>query len=135
MNSPPHQMPVPTCHADGACGRPPRFQAYLDAADGTGPVHTSAEACSDHLGDMVQALTDWARGRHLTGAQLRLFAIDRPADGTDGTGSSTDGTGSSTDSTDGTGSTGSGTPPGPGERGRGGPDTLSLAVSTMRLTE
>lgn len=128
MNSPPHPMPVHTCHADGACGRPPRFQAYLDAADGTGPVHTSAEACSDHLGDMVQALTDWARGRHLTGAQLRLFAIDRPADGTDGTG---------------TGSTDSGIPPGPegrgrGDRssgGRGGPDTLSLAVSTMRLTE
>jgi hypothetical protein len=124
MNSPPHPMPVHTCHADGACGRPPRFQAYLDAADGTGPVHTSAEACSDHLGDMVQALTDWARGRRLTGAQLRLFAIDRPADGTD-----------STDSTDGTDS---GTPPDPGGRGRGGrggPDTLSLAVSTMRLTE
>jgi hypothetical protein len=129
MNSPPHPMPVHTCHADGACGRPPRFQAYLDAADGTGPVHTSAEACSDHLGDMVQALTDWARRRRLTGAQLRLFAIDRPADGTDST---------STDSTDSTDGTDSGTPPDPagrGRGGRGGPDTLSLAVSTMRLTE
>jgi hypothetical protein len=104
MTPPPYPMPVHTCHADGACCQPPRFQAYLDAADGTGPVHKSAEACSDHLGDMVQALTDWARGHRLSGAELRLFAIDRPGE--------------------------SSTPPSPG-----GPDTLSLAVSTIRLTE
>lgn len=103
----PHPMQVHTCQADGACCRPPRFQAYLDAADGSGPVHRSAEACSDHLGDMVQALTTWARRRQLSDAQLRVFAIDRPAD--------------------------DGTPPGPG--GQGGPDPLSLAVSTIRLTE
>lgn len=102
MTPPPHPMPVHTCHTDGACGRPPRFRAYLDAADRTGPVHTSAEACSDHVSDMVQALTDWARGRRLSGAQLRLFAIDRP---------------------------------GEGSAPRGEPDTLSLAVSTMRLTD
>ncbi len=102
MTPPPHPMPVHTCHTDRACCRPPRFRAYLDAADRTGPVHTSAEACSDHLSDMVQALTDWARGRRLSGAQLRLFAIDRP---------------------------------GEGSAPLGGPDTLSLAVSTMRLTE
>ncbi len=107
MNCPPHTKQVHTCHADGACGRAPRFQAYLDAADGTGPVHRSAEACSDHLGDMVQALTSWARGRQLSDAQLRVFAIDRPDEGS--------------------------TPPGTG--GQGGPDTLSLAVSTIRLTE
>lgn len=104
MTPPPRPMPVHTCHADGACCQPPRFQAYLDAADGTGSVHKSAEACSDHLGDMVQALTDWARGQRLSGAELRLFAIDRPGE--------------------------SSTPPSPG-----GPDTLSLAVSTIRLTE
>ena len=45
MTPPPHPMPVHTCHTDGACARPPRFRAYLDAADRTGPVHTSAEAC------------------------------------------------------------------------------------------
>lgn len=110
MNRPPHSLPSPvhTCHADGTCCRPPRFQAYLDAADRSGPVHKSAEACSDHLGDMVQALTDWARGHQLSGAELRLFAIDRPGE-------------SST------------APPGPSDHG--GPDTLSLAVSTIRLTE
>jgi hypothetical protein len=108
MNPPPHPYPMHahTCHADGACCRPPRFQAYLDAADGAGPVHKSAEACSDHLGDMVQALTDWARGHQLSGAQLRLFAIDRPG--------------------------GSSALPGPA--GQGGPDALSLAVSTIWLT-
>jgi len=102
MTPPPAPMPVHACHAGGACCQPPRFQAYLDAADGTGPVHTSAEACSDHLSDMVQALTDWARGRRLSGAQLRLFAIDRPGGGS--------------------------APP-------GGPDSLSLAVSTIQLME
>jgi len=102
MTPPPHPAPVHTCHTDGACCRPARFRAYLDAADGTGPVHTSAEACSDHLSDMVQTLTDWARGRRLSGAQLRLFAIDRP----DAAGALP-----------------------------GGPDTLSLAVSTIRLME
>lgn len=107
MNCPPYPKQVHTCHADGACGRPPRFQVYLDAADGTGPVHRSAEACSDHLGDMVQALTSWARGGQLSDAQLRVFAIGRPGEG--------------------------GTPPGPGAPG--GPDPLSLAVSTIRLTE
>ncbi len=109
MTSPPHPHPtqVPACHADGACCRPPRFRAYLDAADRTGPVRKSAEACSDHLSDMVQALTEWARGHQLSGAELRLFAIDRPGE--------------------------SSAPPGPG--GQAGPDTLSLAVSTIRLTE
>jgi hypothetical protein len=109
MTPPPHPHPtqVQTCHADGDCCRPPRFRAYLDAADGTGPVRKSAEACSDHLADMVQALTEWARGHQLSGAELRLFAIDRPGEST--------------------------TPPGPG--GQAGPDTLSLAVSTIRLTE
>lgn len=107
MTPPPHPMPLHACDADGACCRAPRFHAYLDAADGAGPVHKSAVACSDHLGDMVQALTEWARGQRLSGAELRLFAIDRPG--------------------------GSSTSPGPG--GQAGPDPLSLAVSTMRLTE
>jgi hypothetical protein len=107
MTPPPFPHPMHACHADGACGRPPRFQAYLDAADGTGPVHESAEACSDHVGDMVQALTDWARGHQLSGAELRLFAIDRPGECS--------------------------APLDPG--GQAGPDTLSLAVSTIRLTE
>jgi hypothetical protein len=108
MTPPPHTKQAHPCHADGACGRPARFQAYLDAADGTGPVHRSAEACSDHLGDMVQALTIWARRLQLSDAQLRVFAIDRPGEG-------------------------SGALAGPG--GQGGPDPLSLAVSTIWLTE
>ena len=106
MNSPPPPMQAHTCHADGTCCRPLRFQAYLEAADGAEPLSESAEACSDHVGDMVQSLTAWARGRQLAGAQLRVFAIDRPADGHRA----------------------------PGRGGPGGPDMLSLAVSTIRLT-
>ena len=106
MNPPPPPMHAHTCHTDGACCRPLRFQAYLEAADGTEAQCGSAEACSDHLGDMVQSLTAWARGQQLAGAQLRVFAIDRPADGS--------------------------CPP--GRAGQGGPDTLSLAVSTIQLT-
>jgi hypothetical protein len=107
MTPPPHPKQAHTCHADSACARPARFQAYLDAADSTGPVHRDEEACSEHLGDMVQALTSWARGRQLSHAQLRVFAIDRPGEGS--------------------------TLAGPA--GAAGPDTLSLAVSTIPLTE
>ena len=100
-------MQAHTCHAGGTCCRPPRFQAYLEAADGAEPLCESAEACSDHVGDMVQSLTAWARGQQLAGAQLRVFAIDRPADANCF----------------------------PGRDGQGGPDALSLAVSTIPLTE
>ena len=58
------------CQADSTCGRPSRFRARLEAADGRQPVRKSAEACAGHLGDMVQALTIWARGHHLTEGQL-----------------------------------------------------------------
>lgn len=107
MNPRQSPMQAHTCHADGTCCRPLRFQAYLEAADGAEPLCESAEACSDHLGDMVQSLTAWARRQHLAGAQLRVFAIDRPADGACS----------------------------PGRAGQPGPDTLSLAVSTIQLIE
>lgn len=105
MTPPPYPMRVHTCHASDACGRPPRFQAYLEAADGAAPLGEGAEACSEHVGDMVQSLTAWARGQRLAGAQLRVFAIDRPTEGNY-----------------------------PPDRGSpGGPDPLSLAVSTIQL--
>ena len=107
MTPPPYPMRVHTCHANDACGQPLRFQAYLEAADGAAPLGAGAEACSEHVGDMVQLLTIWARGQRLAGAQLRVFAIDRPAEGNR-----------------------------LAERdGPGGPDTLSLAVSTIQLTQ
>jgi hypothetical protein len=69
------------CQAESTCGRPSRFRARLEAADGRQPVRKSAEACGGHLGDMVQALTMWARGHHLTEGQLTVLVIDPPFSG------------------------------------------------------
>jgi hypothetical protein len=69
------------CQAESTCGRPSRFRARLEAADGRQPVRKSAEACGGHLGDMVQALTIWARGHGLTEGQLTVLVIDPPFDG------------------------------------------------------
>jgi hypothetical protein len=100
-------MQVHTCHDDGACCRTLRFQAHLEGADGIEPVHETAEACSNHVCEMVHSLARPARGHHLTGAQLRVFAIDRLIGGT----------------------------PPADPTNRHGPDTLSLAVTTIQLTE
>ena len=72
MTCPQSRMQLHTCQADGACCRPPRFQARLEAANGTDSVLKNSEACVDHLGDMVQDLTVWARVHHLTDGQLTV---------------------------------------------------------------
>ena len=107
MTCPQPGMQLHTCQADGACCRPPRFQARLEAANGTEPVLKSSEACVDHLGDMVQDLTAWARVQHLTEGQLTVLAIDRPSDRS----------------------------PALDGANHEGPDMLSLAFTTIRLTE
>ncbi|MGH3258666.1 MAG: hypothetical protein ACRDOU_25265 [Streptosporangiaceae bacterium] len=107
MTCPLPRMQLHTCQADGACCRPPRFQARLEAANGTESVLKNSEACVDHLGDMVQDLTAWARVHHVTEGQLTVLAIDRPSDRS-----------LSPDGTD-----------------HEGPDMLSLAFSTIRLAE
>jgi hypothetical protein len=81
MTWPQSPMQPHICQANSTCGRPSRFRARLEAADGRQPVRKSAEACAGHLGDMVQALTTWARGRHLTEGQLTVLVIDPPFDG------------------------------------------------------
>ena len=102
---PPMQAHV--CQADSTCGRPSRFRARLEAADGRQPVRKSAEACASHLGEMVQALTNWARSHHLTEGQLTVLAIDPPFDG----------------------------PCLPAPADPGGPEVAGFAFSTIRLTE
>jgi len=72
------QIQPSACQADSRCGRPPRFQARLEAADGTRRVHRNAGACADHLGDMIQALTGWARDHDLTDGELTVLTIDPP---------------------------------------------------------
>jgi len=69
------------CQADRSCGRLPRFQAHLDAAqDVRHPrIHTRAEACANHLAAMVVAMTTWAREQNLTNAYLTVLTIEPPA--------------------------------------------------------
>jgi hypothetical protein len=95
-----------TCEADTRCARPPRFQARLEAASGTRRVRKNAGACADHLGDMVQALTAWARDHDLTDGQLTVLTIAPIFDSV---------------------------PPAV-RPDRGGPETLGLAFSIIRLT-
>jgi hypothetical protein len=81
MTFPLPRMEAHVCQADSACVRPPRFQARLEAVNGTQPVRQNAEACAGHLTDMVQALTTWARGQHLTDGELTVLTIDPPSSG------------------------------------------------------
>jgi hypothetical protein len=74
-------MRAHVCQADSACGFPARFQVRLEAVHGAQPVRENAEACARHLTDMVQALTTWAHGHHLTEGQLTVLAIDPPYSG------------------------------------------------------
>jgi len=74
-------MRAHACQVDSTCGRPPRFEARLEAVSGTQPVRKDAEACAGHLTEMVQNLTTWARGHHLTDGQLTVLAIDPPFTG------------------------------------------------------
>jgi hypothetical protein len=66
------------CQADRDCTSTPRFQARLEAANGARPVRLNVRACAHHFGDAAQALTDWARARHLTNGQVTVLVIDPP---------------------------------------------------------
>lgn len=69
------------CQADRSCGRLPRFQAHLDAAqDAQHPrIYRRTEACANHLGAMVVAITTWAREQKLTNAHLTVLTVEPPA--------------------------------------------------------
>lgn len=64
------------CQADHYCHRMPCFEAQLEAHDGPEPVRRNAELCADHLGNMVQSLTAWARNCGLTHGHVIVLAID-----------------------------------------------------------
>jgi hypothetical protein len=64
------------CEADRRCYRAPCFEAQLEAEKGLLSVHRNAELCANHLGDMVQSLTAWARREGLTHGQVTVLAID-----------------------------------------------------------
>ena len=69
------------CQADKSCVGLPRFQARLDAArDSRRPrIHKRAEACANHLGVMIVAMTTWAHEQDLTDAELTVLTIEPPA--------------------------------------------------------
>jgi hypothetical protein len=95
------------CQADSTCGNPPRFQARLEAVNGTQSIRQDAEACAGHLTEMVQAITTWAHDQHLTEGQLTVLAIGSPSGGS--------------------------CLLVPADHDR--PETVALAFSTIRLTE
>jgi len=68
------------CQADRTCARLPRFQARLDAAqDAQRPeIHERTEACANHLGVMVVAMSTWAREHDLVSADLTILIIEPP---------------------------------------------------------
>ncbi len=72
-----------TCQAADVCSHPPCFQARLEAAgrSQTHRVRKEADACAGHLGNMVQALTAWARAHGLTDGELTVLAVDPPPAG------------------------------------------------------
>jgi hypothetical protein len=107
MMCPLPRMRSHVCQADSTCGRPPRFQARLEAVNGAQPVRQNAEACVCHLADLVQAMTAWARGHHLAEGSLTVLAIDPPASGS--------------------------CRPDPADQDR--PEMLGLAFGTIQLTE
>jgi hypothetical protein len=65
------------CQADKTCFRLPRFQAHLDAQHPC--IHRRTEACANHLGVMVVAMSAWAREIYLTDADLTILTIEPPA--------------------------------------------------------
>lgn len=69
------------CQADRTCARLPCFQACLDAPQGAHrpQIHRRTEACANHLGAMVIAMTAWAREQDVTRADLTVLIIDPPA--------------------------------------------------------
>jgi hypothetical protein len=64
------------CEADRRCGRAACFEAQLEARDGGHRVRKNAELCANHLGDMVQSLTAWAREEGITCGQVTVLVID-----------------------------------------------------------
>lgn len=65
-----------TAAACGACTRAASFQSRVEYQAGHEPIHRSANACSRHLAEVVQALHAWARASRLTGGTLTVLAID-----------------------------------------------------------
>jgi hypothetical protein len=68
--------PLATCQAEHGCSRIPCFRAQLEATAGPASVRRHAEACADHLGSVVRALTSWARDQNLTSGQVTVLAVD-----------------------------------------------------------
>jgi hypothetical protein len=51
---------------------------YIEAASGARPVRLNVRVCTHHFGDAAQALTDWARARHITNGHVTVLVIDPP---------------------------------------------------------
>lgn len=69
------------CQADRTCVRLPCFQACLEAPQRAERprIHKRTEACANHLGAMVIAMTAWAREQDVASADLAILIIEPPA--------------------------------------------------------
>lgn len=68
------------CQVDTACYQAPRFQVHLDATGHAPrrPVRRHSEACTDHLGVMLQLMTRWANEHELTDGDLTVLIVNPP---------------------------------------------------------
>ena len=64
------------CHAGSRCRRTPCFRVELCPPAGEKPVITAADACAEHLGDTVQALSHWTAARGIREGHLCVSAVD-----------------------------------------------------------
>jgi hypothetical protein len=77
-------MPAPPpandrrCNADPRCRRAPRFQVQLHQAPGQSQPDRTADTCADHLGDTVQALTQWASTTGFGSGLLQVSVVGPP---------------------------------------------------------
>jgi hypothetical protein len=74
------------CHADPRCPRTRCFQAGLCKTLGQVKPDRTVDTCADHLGDIVQALVQWANSNGFGGGYLTVSVIGPGRPGTGGEG-------------------------------------------------
>jgi hypothetical protein len=81
---PPSDLGIPSdpsrCHAARGCGAQACFQVRLEALLGRRPVVHCANACAEHIGELVEGLKGWSRDGGLANGTVTVLAIDPGAE-------------------------------------------------------